>query len=368
MEDLESPACDLIFFFFQSPIFKIRCQKNMIIPFFTLLLLSPLSSPPPKNLRKTHTMASLRFDGRVAIVTGAGGGLGKAYAIELARRGASVVVNDLGGSVKGVGGGGKVADQVVAEIRAAGGKAEANYDSVEDGEAIVATAIKHFNRVDIIINNAGILRDVSFKKMTENDWDLIMKVHLKGAYAVTKAAWKYMNDQKFGRIISTASAAGLFGNVGQANYACAKMGLIGFAQTLAKEGAKNNVFSNAIAPVAGTRMTATIMPAAMCAALKPEFIVPLTLYLCHESSKENGSYYECGAGAYHKLQIARSQGWICDLTKEAEPTLESVAGNMKKINNMENHDLVDPKTGLMKSPALTNMTKYAKHLQGASKL
>eukprot|EP01061_Rhynchopus_euleeides_P038806 TRINITY_DN6654_c0_g1_i1.p1 TRINITY_DN6654_c0_g1~~TRINITY_DN6654_c0_g1_i1.p1 ORF type:complete len:315 (+),score=167.99 TRINITY_DN6654_c0_g1_i1:66-1010(+) len=314
-------------------------------------------------------MSELRFDGRVAIVTGAGQGLGKAYAMELARRGASVVVNDLGASVKGVeGGGGKVADQVVSEIRAIGGKAAANYDSVENGQAIVDTALKNFGRVDIVINNAGILRDVSFKKMSDNDWDLIMKVHLRGAYSVTKAAWKHMNDQKYGRIISTASAAGLFGNVGQANYSTAKMGLIGFAQTMAKEGGKNNIFSNAIAPVAGTRMTATIMPAQMVAALKPEFVVPLTLYLCHESCKENGSFYEVGAGAYHKMQIARAAGWVCDLTKEREPTMEDIATNFKQINDMKKHELVNMKMGLMKSPALTNMAKFSRHLQNQSKL
>lgn len=308
---------------------------------------------------------SLRFDNRVAIVTGAGGGLGRAYALELAKRGASVVVNDLGGSVKGAAASNdapRVADLVVQEIVAAGGKAAANYDSVENGEAIVQTAIKAFGRVDIIINNAGILRDISFKRMTENDWDLIMKVHMKGAYAVTKAAWPYMMEQKYGRIVSTASAAGLYGNVGQVNYSAAKMGMIGFSQSLAKEGAKHKIFSNAIAPIAGTRMTATVMPPAMVAALKPEFIVPLTLYLCHESSKENGSYYECGAGTYHKVQIARAKGLVVDLTTGQEPSIEDIASNWKNINDMKGHDLVDNKLGLSKNPSLLNMTKYAKFL------
>eukprot|EP01063_Lacrimia_lanifica_P036824 TRINITY_DN7400_c0_g1_i1.p1 TRINITY_DN7400_c0_g1~~TRINITY_DN7400_c0_g1_i1.p1 ORF type:complete len:311 (+),score=83.45 TRINITY_DN7400_c0_g1_i1:225-1157(+) len=299
----------------------------------------------------------LRFDGRVAIVTGAGNGLGKAYALELARRGASVLVNDLGAGLKGQTGlGEKVADQVVAEIRAAGGKAAANYDSVENGASIVEAAIAAFGRVDVVINNAGILRDVSFKRMSEKDWDLIMAVHLKGAYAVTRAAWPHMLKQKYGRVVNTSSAAGLFGNVGQANYATAKMGLVGFSQTLGKEGGKHNVFVNAIAPLAGTRMTATIMPPAATEGLKPEFIVPLTLLLCHESSKANASYYEAGAGAFHKLEVCRSKGWVCDVTRET-PTLESLQAHWPAIQNIKQHELIDPKTALMKSPALQNLAK-----------
>ena len=310
----------------------------------------------------------LRFDGRVAIVTGAGQGLGKAYALELARRGASVVVNDLGASVKGTSGDGdRIADQVVAEIRAVGGKAAANYDSVEFGEKIVATAIENFGRIDIVINNAGILRDRSFKKMTDGDWDLIMAVHLKGAYTVSKAAWPHMLDQKFGRIVCTASAAGLYGNVGQANYACAKMGLVGFAQTLGKEGAKNNVFCNAIAPVAGTRMTATVLPPAVVAGLKPEYVVPMSLYLCHESSKANASFYEAGAGTFFKLQLVRSDGWVCDVSKE-EPTVESVAANWKQIENTKKHSLIDPKTALLKNPAFQNLAKMQKQREAQAKL
>eukprot|EP00755_Sulcionema_specki_P004189 Sspe_Gene.4245::Locus_1400_Transcript_1_1_Confidence_1.000_Length_2000::g.4245::m.4245/K12405/HSD17B4; 3-hydroxyacyl-CoA dehydrogenase / 3a,7a,12a-trihydroxy-5b-cholest-24-enoyl-CoA hydratase / enoyl-CoA hydratase 2 len=271
---------------------------------------------------------ALRFDGRVAIVTGAGQGLGKAYAVELARRGASVVVNDLGGSFKGSGADGKVADKVVEEIRAAGGKAAANYDSVENGEAIVETAIKNFGRIDIIINNAGILRDITLKKMSDKDWDLIMAVHLKGTYAVTKAAWKYMNEQKYGRILTTSSAAGLYGNHGQVNYSSAKMGLVGFAQSVAKEGAKNNIQANALAPFAGTRMTATILPAAMVNVMKPDYIVPLALYLCHESCTESGGIFECGAGIYQKCMVARSKGYVKDVT-EGEPTIEDIAANWK---------------------------------------
>jgi 3-hydroxyacyl-CoA dehydrogenase/3a,7a,12a-trihydroxy-5b-cholest-24-enoyl-CoA hydratase len=178
----------------------------------------------------------LRFDGRVAIVTGAGGGLGRSHALLLASRGAKVVVNDLGGSFKGEGQSSSAADAVVQEIKDAGGVAVANYNSVEDGDKIVQSAIDAFGRVDIVINNAGILRDVSFQKMSQQDWDLIYKVHVLGSFRVTHAAWPYMREQKFGRVIMTASAAGIYGNFGQANYSMAKLGLHGFAQTLSIEG------------------------------------------------------------------------------------------------------------------------------------
>lgn len=214
----------------------------------------------------------LRFDGQVVVVTGAGGGLGKAYALFFASRGASVVVNDLGGSFQGEGNSTKVrfqtpwsdfacglqanpgnclqaADVVVDEIKKAGGKAAANYNSVEDGDKIIETAIQAFGRVDVVINNAGILRDISFKNMTDQDWDLIMKVHVKGAYKVARAAWPHFRKQKYGRVINTASAAGLFGNFGQTNYSAAKLAMVGFTETLAKEGAKYNILSNVIAPI-----------------------------------------------------------------------------------------------------------------------
>ena len=242
-------------------------------------------------------MSDLRFDGKVAIVTGAGNGLGKAYALLLGSRGASVVVNDLGKSVKGESDKGQnPADLVVQEIKNAGGKAVANYDSVEFGEKIVKTAVDAFGTVDIIINNAGILRDVSFQKMSELDWDLIMKVHLKGAYSVTRAAWNIMREKKYGRIINTGSSAGIYGSFGQVNYATAKLGLWGFTQSLAKEGEKRNIRSNCIAPLAGTRMTATVMPAEVVEALSPNYVAPFVAFLAHDSCSENGGLFEVGAG------------------------------------------------------------------------
>ncbi|KAI8882406.1 NAD(P)-binding protein [Backusella circina FSU 941] len=196
----------------------------------------------------------IRYDGKVAIVTGAGGGLGKAYALYFSRRGASVVVNDLGVSNKGDGSSTKAADVVVDEILKQGGKAVANYNSVEEGAKIVDTALKAFGRIDIVINNAGILRDKSFARMSDSDWDLIQAVHVKGSYAVTKAAWPHMKKQKYGRIIMTASAAGLYGNFGQANYSAAKLALASFSASLAKEGIKDNIHCNTIAPMAASRM------------------------------------------------------------------------------------------------------------------
>src|SRR3954464_8306856 len=253
-------------------------------------------------------MADLRFDGRVVIVTGAGGGLGRSHALLFASRGAKVVVNDLGGSFTGEGKSGGAADKVVEEIKAAGGEAVANYDSVEDGDKIVKTAIDAFGKIDIVINNAGILRDVSFPKMTQGDWDLVYRVHVLGAFKVTHAAWPYMRDAGYGRVVMTASASGIYGNFGQANYAMAKLGLHGFAQTLALEGKKRNILVNTIAPTAGSRMTETVMPPALVEALKPELVSPLVARLCHASNEDTGGLYEVGGGFFAKLRWERSSG------------------------------------------------------------
>ncbi|KAJ2784847.1 hypothetical protein H4R18_000881 [Coemansia javaensis] len=241
-------------------------------------------------------MSDLRFDGRVVIVSGAGGGLGKAYSLFFAARGAKVVVNDLGSGLKGEGSSAAAADVVVDEIRRAGGEAVADYHNVLEGDKIVETAVAAFGRVDVVVNNAGILRDRSFKSMTDRDWDDVLNVHLQGAYRITRAAWPLMRKQKFGRVIMTSSAAGIYGNFGQASYAAAKQALIGLGNSLAIEGHKYNIHVNTIAPLAASRMTETVMPAEILAALKPEFIAPLVAYLAHERTAQTGALLEVGAG------------------------------------------------------------------------
>jgi len=250
----------------------------------------------------------LRFDGKVALVTGAGNGLGRTHALMLAARGAKVVVNDLGGTATGGGKSSAAADKVVAEIKAAGGEAVANYDSVEDGGKIVQTALDTWKRIDIVVNNAGILRDTTFHKMTQEDWDLIYRVHALGSFRVTHAAWPHLRDQGYGRIIFTASAAGIYGNFGQANYAMAKLGLVGLSNTLALEGAKKNVHANVIAPLAGSRLTETVLPKELVDQLKPELVSPLVAWLAHESCEENGGLFEVGGGFMGKLRWERTEG------------------------------------------------------------
>jgi len=251
---------------------------------------------------------TLGFDGKVVVVTGAGAGLGKAYALAFAARGAKVVVNDLGGSHTGSGSSSQAADLVVEEITRAGGQAAANYDSVEHGDRIISTAIEAFGRVDVLINNAGILRDISFSKMTEKDWDLIQTIHVKAVYNCTKAAWPHMLKQKYGRIINVTSAAGVYGNFGQVNYSTAKSAILGFTKSCALEGKKKNILSNAICPVAASRMTATVMPQDMLEKLKPELIVPAVLYMAHDSSHCNAEIIEAGGGWFAKLRVERAKG------------------------------------------------------------
>ncbi|HYU17019.1 MAG TPA: SDR family NAD(P)-dependent oxidoreductase, partial [Candidatus Acidoferrum sp.] len=278
----------------------------------------------------------LRFDGRVAIVTGAGNGLGRSHALLLASRGAKVVVNDLGGGMRGEGKGQSAADRVVEEIAAAGGSAVADYHSVEDGEAIVRRALDAFGRVDILVNNAGILRDVSFAKMTAEDWDLVYRVHVLGAFRVTHAAWPHMRDQKYGRIVMTASAAGIYGNFGQANYSMAKLGLVGFAGTLAIEGRKHDVHVNTIAPIAGSRLTETVLPRELVDALRPEYVSPLLVWLCHESCQETGGLYEVGGGFAARLRWQRAAGATFRLGRAITP--EAIEESWEQVTGFDRPD------------------------------
>ncbi|CCH46195.1 putative peroxisomal hydratase-dehydrogenase-epimerase [Wickerhamomyces ciferrii] len=265
-------------------------------------------------------MSQLRFDGKVVVITGAGGGLGRQYALEYAKRGAKVVVNDLGGSLKGDGAhNSKAADVVVDEIKKLGGTAVANYDSVEFGDKIIKTAVDNFGTVHVVINNAGILRDTSFKNMSENDFKLVYDVHLNGAYKLTRAAWPYFKDQKYGRIVNTASPAGLYGNFGQANYSAAKSALIGFGETLAKEGFKYNINANMIAPLARSRMTEDVLPKSMLESLNPDRIVPLVVYLTHDSSKASNQLFELAAGYYGQVRWQRSSGELFKLDETFTP-------------------------------------------------
>jgi NAD(P)-dependent dehydrogenase (short-subunit alcohol dehydrogenase family) len=281
-------------------------------------------------------MADLGFDGKVAIITGAGGGLGRSHALELSKRGALVVVNDLGGSVDGQGGSHTAAQKVVDEIKAAGGEAVANYDSVatpEGGKAIVQTALDTFGKVDIIINNAGILRDTSFKNMTQDQIEPVLDVHLKGAFYVTQPAWQLMRDQGYGRIVNTSSGAGVFGNFGQANYGAAKMGLVGLTRVLAVEGAKNNIKVNAIAPVAKTRMTEELL-GPVADKLGPEFVTPLVTYLVHEDVPVSGEVYSVGGGRVARVFIGVTPGYV-----DHELSPESVRDHFDQIRAEEGYEV-----------------------------
>ena len=276
---------------------------------------------------------AIRFENQVVIVTGAGGGLGRAHALLFAKHGAKVVVNDLGGSTHGEGANASAADKVVAEIRAAGGEAVANHDSVTDGGKIVQCALDSFGRVDVVVNNAGILRDKSFVKMEDADWDLVYKVHVEGAYKVTHAAWPHLREQGFGRVIFTASTSGIYGNFGQSNYGMAKLGLYGLTRTLAIEGRKNNVLVNAIAPTGGTRMTEGLIPPQVFEQLKPELVSPLVVYLGSEQCKDTGGLYEVGGGWMGKVRWERSLGAGFDPREGFSP--EDVAASWKQIGDFE---------------------------------
>jgi NAD(P)-dependent dehydrogenase (short-subunit alcohol dehydrogenase family) len=294
-------------------------------------------------------MSEIRFDGRVAIVTGAGGGLGKTYALELARRGAKVVVNDLGGSSRGEGGGTSMADQTVKEIRESGGEAVANYDSVaapEGGEAIVQAALDGFGRVDVVINNAGILRDKTFAKLPPEDLEAVLAVHLKGAFFVSQPAFRVMKDNGYGRFLFTASAAGLLGNFGQTNYGAAKMGLVGLSNVLALEGAKYNIRSNVIAPIARTRMTEELL-GPMAGALGPEFVTPLVTYLVSEQCELTHQIFSVGGGRYARMFVGLTPGWFAG--KGVRPSAEDVRDHMDRVRDPKGYIIPDSVADEMKA-------------------
>jgi NAD(P)-dependent dehydrogenase (short-subunit alcohol dehydrogenase family) len=274
------------------------------------------------------------FEGKVAIVTGAGGGLGRCHALELAKRGARVVVNDLGGAMDGTGGSSDAAKAVVDEIKAAGGEAIANGGSVSDRQgaaSMVKDAMDAWGRVDVLINNAGILRDKSFVKMGLDDFQLVLDVHLMGSVNVTKEVWPIMRDQGYGRIVMTTSPSGLYGNFGQTNYGAAKLGLVGFMNTLKIEGAKYNVHTNAIAPVAATRMTEDLIPEEAQKALGPELVTPAVVYLCTEDAP-NGVVLQAQGGRFSMAVMVENPG--VDLGAGA--TVEDIAENYGRITEMSN--------------------------------
>ena len=277
-------------------------------------------------------MADIRFDGKVAIVTGAGGGLGRQHALELARRGAKVVVNDLGGSVDGSGGTSAAAEAVVAEIKAFGGEAIANGSSVTD-DAGVANMVKQtmdaWGRIDILVANAGILRDKSFSKMEMSDFEAVMNVHVMGTVKPAKAVWEIMKAQNYGRILVTTSSTGLYGNFGQANYGAAKLALIGFMNTMKLEGQKNNIHVNAISPVAATRMTENLMPAEVLEKLKPEYVTPAVVYLVSEEAP-TGVILTAGAGAFAQARIYETEGVYLG---EGGLSVEEVRDNFARITD-----------------------------------
>jgi len=281
---------------------------------------------------------------RVVVVTGAGGGLGRQHALLFAARGAKVVVNDLGGARDGTGAGSEMADAVVSEIEAACGQAVANHASVstaEGGEAVVATALDRFGRVDAVVNNAGILRDVSFAKMTAEQFDAVLKVHLYGSFHVTHAAWPHFRAQSYGRVIMTTSTSGLYGNFGQANYGAAKLGMVGLVNTLAIEGRKYNITANAVAPIAATRMTSDIMPPEALQALDPAYVSPLVVHLASEECMDTGEVVLAGGGQYARVHYVQAKG----AHFAAVPEVEDVSAAWDRIMDLEGAELGRPLSG-----------------------
>ncbi len=282
----------------------------------------------------------MAFDGRVAVVTGAGSGLGRSYALELARRGAKVVVNDIGGSVDGSGESRSAADGVVDEIVTAGGEAVASYDSVSEpdsGRAVVDTAVDTFGTVDVVINNAGILRDRSFTNMTVDELHAVLDVHLRGAFYVSLPAFAVMKENGYGRFVFTSSNSGILGNFGQANYGAAKMGLVGLSNVLAIEGAKHDIKSNAIAPVARTRMTEELL-GALSEAVDPELVTPMVVYLASEACGPTHEVFSAGAGRYARFFVGLTPGWFAG--RGSQPTAEDISRHLEDIRDTEGFSIL----------------------------
>ena len=279
---------------------------------------------------------TISFDGKVAIVTGAGGGLGRSHAMDLARRGAKVVVNDLGGSVDGTAGSSDAAQAVVDEIKAAGGEAIANGASVTDDAGVaglVKQTMDEWGRIDILVNNAGILRDKSFAKMEIADFEVVMDVHVMGSVKPTKAVWAIMKQQQYGRIVVTTSSSGLYGNFGQTNYGAAKLAVVGFMNTLKLEGQKDNIHVNALAPVAASRMTENLMPPEALALLKPEYVTPGVICLVQDDAP-TGKILAAGAGVFSLAEIQESEGAF--VGRDDDLSAEKVWENWDKISDFSN--------------------------------
>jgi len=285
------------------------------------------------------------FKDRVAVVTGAGGGLGKQHALLLASRGAAVVVNDLGGTVHGEGSSASGAERVVAEIKAAGGEAVAEFSSVaipDGGRAVVQRAIDEYGRIDVVINNAGILRDRTLTNMTWGELDSVLDVHLRGAFYVTKPAFIHMKEQGYGRIIVTTSGSGLFGSFGQSNYASAKMGLVGFMNVIKLEGAKHGITVNAVAPLAHTRMTEELL-GNLADELEPSEVSPAVAYLASEACELSGEIWSVGGGSVSRVFIGLVQGYFKHPETQGPLTIEDVEANVPQIRS--ERDYIVPYSG-----------------------